>query len=497
MAASVTTSRAIYAGLSCGVAFAVPVCAYAVTLPFPAANGIVATCALPFTVGALAGVGLVTAMGAVADARADAHDEDTAVGEHEASHAAGAHGADEQRRSAHAGSRFFGKRGMPRDVPVIARASGAPSEEDAWAEIDALFSEDSPISCDAAHSKDIYEIAFEELRRNAAPAPQAAAAATAAPAAASAAPHHAAHADYASTSWQAPTGASAAMTGAPAATGAYPAAASSAAPQAWQAAPAASAATSTAMFMALAQQRAAAHAASAPANTNAYMPPAAAARTSAQATPTSTSYAAPAARAQATAGMSASSYVGAPARPMAQPADAADAPFDRDADARAALASLDRFGSERLARPVTGSMPAQAAAAPATPATSGAWATNPVARPAAAAAPVEPSVPAAQPASAPADAFADRRSVWAAALDILAEPEEPVRPAPATTAASARRASAIAEGKRANRMHEHVNELIEQELGQVASPAVQHSSREYLRVIQGGTASMPALQAEA
>ena len=70
MAASVTTSRAIYAGLSCGVAFAVPVCAYAVTLPFPAANGIVATCALPFTVGALAGVGLVTAMGAVAAARA-------------------------------------------------------------------------------------------------------------------------------------------------------------------------------------------------------------------------------------------------------------------------------------------------------------------------------------------------------------------------------------------------------------------------------------------
>lgn len=485
MAASVTTSRAIYAGLSCGVAFAVPVCAYAATLPFPAANGIVATCALPFTVGALAGVGLVTAMGAVADARADGHDEDAAVGEHEASHAAGAHGSDEQRRSAHAGSRFFGKRGMPRDVPVIARASGAPSEEDAWAEIDALFSEDSPISCDAAHSKDIYEIAFEELRRNAAPAPQAAAAATAAPAAASAAPHHAAHAGYASTSWQAPAGASAAMTGAPAATGAYPAAASPAASQAWQAAPAASAATSTAMFMALAQQRAAAHAASAPANTNAFMP---------QAAPASTSYAAPAARPQATANVAASPYASAPSRPVAQPADASDAPFDRDADARAALASLDRFGSERLARPVTGSMPAQAAPA------SGAWAAPaPAARAAAPSRPVAPAAapaPAAQPAAS-TDAFADRRNVWAAALDILAEPEEPVRPTPATTAASARRASAIAEGKRANRMHEHVNELIEQELGQVASPSVQHSSREYLRVIQGGTASMPALQAEA
>ena len=41
------------------------------------------------------------------------------------------------------------------------------------------------------------------------------------------------------------------------------------------------------------------------------------------------------------------------------------------------------------------------------------------------------------------------------------------------------------------------DELIEQELGQIASPAVRRSSREYLRVIQGGTASMPALQAEA
>lgn len=481
MAASVTTSRAIYAGLSCGVAFAVPVCAYAVTLPFPAANGIVATCALPFTVGALAGVGLVTAMGAVADARADAHDEDAAVGEHEASHAAAAHGSDEHHHSAHAGSRFFGKRGMPRDVPVIARASGAPSEEDAWAEIDALFSEDSPISCDAAHSKDIYEIAFEELRRNAAPAAQGAAAA-AAPAAA---PHHAAHARSASTSWQAPAGASAAMTGAPVAAPARPATASPTASQAWQAAPAASAATSTAMFMALAQQRAAAHAASAPANTNAFMP---------QAAPASTSYAAPAARPQATANVAASPYASAPSRPVAQPADASDAPFDRDADARAALASLDRFGSERLARPVTGSMPAQAAPA------SGAWAAPaPAARAAAPSRPVAPAAapaPAAQPAAS-TDAFADRRNVWAAALDILAEPEEPVRPTPATTAASARRASAIAEGKRANRMHEHVNELIEQELGQVASPSVQHSSREYLRVIQGGTASMPALQAEA
>ncbi|WP_297037519.1 hypothetical protein, partial [uncultured Enorma sp.] len=111
--------------------------------------------------------------------------------------------------------------------------------------------------------------------------------------------------------------------------------------------------------------------------------------------------------------------------------------------------------------------------------------------------------PAAMTPAAPAqDAFADRRNVWSAALDILAEPEAPVRTAaPASQAAAFNqnpsRANAIAEGRRANRMHAHVNELIEQELGQIASPAVRRSSREYLRVIQGGTASMPALQAEA
>lgn len=435
MAASVTTSRAIYAGLSCGFAFAVPVCAYAVTLPFPQANGIVAGCAMPFTVGALAGVGLVTALSAVADHRSgDADLEDTAAVEEERapSHrAARSHGKREA-RAQHAQNgdveRFFGKRGVPRDVPVIARAAGAPSEAAAWADIDALFDDDSPISCDASRSKDIYQIAFEELRRGAVHAERPAGSAAA-------------------------TGRMTPMSVRPVVAAAHTphvAAPPTATPAARHAqAPAASAAASTAMFMALAQQRAAAHAAEGAAQATGH----------AVAQPSAPSYGL---RAETSA------YT------------VRDMGYDRDADARAALASLDRFGGQRLATPAASAPAASAAAA-------------------------QPSfaAPAAMTPAAPAqDAFADRRDVWSAALDILAESEAPVRVATSGSHGVAfnqnpSRANAIAEGRRANRMHAHVNELIEQELGQIASPAVRRSSREYLRVIQGGTASMPALQAEA
>ena len=409
MAASISSSRAIYAGLSCGIAFAVPVCAYAVTLPFPVANGVVATCALPFTVGTLAGVGLINALTIAGEKMVDAHDTDAARSEreHDAFEHAAAHASQPEESDArHGGShraprtfsaRFFGKRGAPSDVPVIARAAGAPPVEDAWADIDSLFSDDSPISCDASHSKDIYQIAFEELRRgSSAREPMATTAAADATA----------------------TGRMMARQQAPA----------SQTPSA--AAPAA--ANSTAMFMALAQQRAAAHAQ----------------------------------QAQAAASQE-------PVRSMSS---------DRQDDARAALASLDRFGGERLARP------AVAQAAPST------------IRPAAA-------VPAQQDAATDSsDEFSDRRGVWSAALDILAEPE---RPAPARThrAAQASRsvvyaqrrssASAASASKREYLMHQHVDELIEEELDRIVAPSARPSSREYLRVIQGGTMSMLALQAEA
>lgn len=378
MAASVTTSRAVYAGLSCGLAFAVPVCAYAATLPFPQANGIVASCAVPFTVGALAGVGLVTAMSVVGDRRgAEGEDEAEAafeaaetpgMWEHTASAEEPAQAEGRHRATQKHARRFFGKRDMPSDVPVIARAAGAMSEEDAWADLDALFSDDSPISCDATRSKDIYQIAFEELRRGnirTARTDTPAAATGRMPAQGDAVSEAAPFAQPAAAATMATAATAAPATQAAMGAGVSPA--------------------STAMFMALAQQRVAA-------------------RTAASASaPTVT-------------------------------ASAAD--------------------------------PVSAAPAPA-------------------------------PAAQPIDAFADRRGVWAAALDILSEPVAAAAPVAHEPYISASRAAAIEEGKRANRRHDHVNELIEEELGQTESPAVRRSSREYLRVIQGGTASMPALQAEA
>ncbi len=64
----------------------------------------------------------------------------------------------------------FGRRRND-DVPVIERAAGALSEEEAWAEIDAAMSGNPSISCDPVRSKDIYQIALEELAaKQAAPA---------------------------------------------------------------------------------------------------------------------------------------------------------------------------------------------------------------------------------------------------------------------------------------------------------------------------------------
>lgn len=371
MAASVTTSRAVYAGLSCGLAFAVPVCAYAATLPFPQANGIVASCAVPFTVGALAGVGIVTAMSCVGDhrdAEAEAEGafeaaETSGAWEHTASAEEPAQAEGKHRATQKHARRFFGKRDMPSDVPVIARAAGAMSEEDAWADLDALFSDDSPISCDATRSKDIYQIAFEELRRG-----NIRTARTDTPAAATGRmpAQRDVAAEVASEPFAQPTAAAAVATTATAAPATQAATGAGVSP------------ASTAMFMALAQQRADVRAASAPA---------------------------------------------------AEPAYAA--------------------------KPVS------------------------------------------TPVEQPVDAFADRRDVWAAALDILSEPVATATPAAHEPYISASRAAAIEEGKRANRRHDHVNELIEEELGQTESPAVRRSSREYLRVIQGGTVAMPRYTAEA
>ena len=59
------------------------------------------------------------------------------------------------------------------------------------------------------------------------------------------------------------------------------------------------------------------------------------------------------------------------------------------------------------------------------------------------------------------------------------------------------RAEAIAEGVLANRRHARVNEILEEEIDRIDSRSVRRTGHEYLSVIEGGTSSFPSLQAEA
>ena len=165
MASQYGRPRAIAAGLACGASVAVPALAYAATLPFEEVHALVASCALPVAAGALAGTGVTAlathiALGRAARIEAEGRAASQASFE-EAPSFLRDEGADA------ASERFFGGRRAPKGVPVIARAQGAPSEAEAWAEIDSLLDDSSPISCDPRYSKDIYQIALEELRQGA------------------------------------------------------------------------------------------------------------------------------------------------------------------------------------------------------------------------------------------------------------------------------------------------------------------------------------------
>lgn len=94
--------------------------------------------------------------------------------------------------------------------------------------------------------------------------------------------------------------------------------------------------------------------------------------------------------------------------------------------------------------------------------------------------------------------YSGHEDMWAAALAILDGEDAAVPTSPSKTAYVAPgRMAAVAEGGNATRAHAHVNALLEEEFDRVPSPSVRRTSREYLRVIQGGTASMPRLQAQA
>lgn len=362
--------RALTAGVSAGACVALPALAYAFTLPFDGPHALVQAAGVPFAVGGLVGVGALS-LGSVMAERMAAADGDVKPERDQES------GTElrERRRWGRAASQdeYNG-------VPVIARAQNALSEAEAWKEVDALLSDASPVSCDAARSHDIYEIALHEMTRTA----QESAPAAAQPAEASSHPAEA----YGTSGQPVPDETSAFM----AAAGAMPA----------------------------------------------VSPGAVAAQVAAQAEDRATDLAAHAA-AQRTAVI--------------------------DVDA------LD------LDEPSMANMPAA-------------------------------SVPAQPVQEVAVVDYSGHEAMWAQALSILNEEDDAARAvaslgefdadSPFITAAVAPgRMEAIAEGARATGEHAHVNELLEKEFEQVRSSSVRNTSREYLRVIQGGTLSMPRVSAEA
>lgn len=154
--------------ISAGLGVALPLAAYAASLPFDGVNEAIRPDILPLAVGSLAGVCMLAISGHLMDARAERLAEEQS----EADRFRSVFSDTRSARSTHApqaGSRMRGHRSgkpvTPQGVPVISRAVDALDEAEAWAEIDAMFSGDSPFSCDPARSKDMYQIALEELRR--------------------------------------------------------------------------------------------------------------------------------------------------------------------------------------------------------------------------------------------------------------------------------------------------------------------------------------------
>lgn len=320
MASEKQMHPALVAGLSAGFGFAIPAVAYIATTPFDAAHAFVGAVALPFAVGSLAGVGLHV------------------VSDHVVrSHAAQIEEATDQAAAA-ARLRAEAARDARREgVPVIARAEDALSEEEAWADIDSLLESDRSVSCDPVASKDIYQIALEEMAR--------------------------------------------------------------------------------------------------------------ASRTPAQETPQ-------------------------PSQPAPTVPDTTET-FMALASGRLGVSTMDEAA-------VTGVIPMDDLE--------------------------EPS----ESIEVPMADYSGHEAMWAQALEILNEDKDEAAPAaPATdpfaynpdldttAVVFSARSEAVAEGKRATKMHTHVNDMLKEELDSSSSQAVRSQGREYLRVIQGGTLSMPRLSAEA
>lgn len=487
MASSDTTQRAVLAGLSCGIGLAVPVVMYAATLPFSSVNETVVAGAVPFAVGAVAGVGIYAASLGISEYRAqhaerlfqpDAMGGAANVNQHQNEFQTASMPAQQQwaapqgvataapavqANAAQPSSVFSGltgafqRRRADDGVPTIARAADAMSEADAWSMIDSMLDDDSPVSCDPTRSRDVYQVAIDELTYGGKTGSY--------------------NRDDIAAAARAVSGSHAAPAG------------------------------STAAFVALVANAAnnAATAQSVTYDTAVPVTPAAAADPYAD-EPLAVDEETIAARRAAE-----SSLWGAPAQQQAAeavPYNANLANIPIISDASAAAIDLDDLDEPVISN----DMPYVVAA--------------PVDVPASA----SQSVAADEPVDAtpeedvPMADYSGHEGMWAAAAAILDEVVEPAPVAapvftsapqsaapayvgrhsavfPEDTARISRegieRAEAIAAGIMENRRHERVNQILEEEIDRLQSAAVRRTGRAYLSVIEGGTASFEPLRAEA
>lgn len=451
--------RAIAVGISGGIGLAVPLLAHVATQSSPEAQATVASLSIPFALGSFAGVGAYVlssslfdmmdrreaeraaeSASATATAQADAPASAQGAFARESGDAA-PFAAGECASAAVTTSfeadieRFFGRHGKPDDVPVIARAADAMSEAQAWEEIDSMLSDSSPVSCDPLQSKDIYQIALEELARSGATGVvgRASAARHAAPAAAAGASADAAVATDAAAAGDASVPADA-----------------------------------TATFMAIAASR--------------------------EGVTESLSKDRLDEIASREAAMGSLDIMVAeedmPAvAPVAQPAQPVTvAPQAGAAVQATSLIDLDLDEPSGFVFQPAQTGPVAVAAVAADAADAADVAAEPVASAASSSTDNE-----SQTVEVPMVDYSGHEEMWAEALAIL---EEPAASAAPMGAHFAPRVAAVNEGRRATAVHSHVNQLLDQELNHIESQSMRHTSREFLRVIQGGTAAMPRLQAE-
>ena len=479
MASSDATQRAVLAGLSCGIGLAAPVVMYAATLPFSSVNETVVAGAVPFAVGAVAGVGIYAASLGISEYRAE-HDgrlfQPDAMGgaanfnQHHsefktASIPAQQQGAPQpaapagQANAAQPSSAFlsgltgaFQRRYADDGVPTISRAANAMDEAEAWAMIDSMLDDDSLVSCDPERSRDVYQVAIDELTNGGKTGSY--------------------NRDDIAAAARAVSGSHAAPAG------------------------------STAAFVALvanAANSAAHNAASSGASATAAS---ASQQSTAQSTPAADPYSDEpltvdeetiAARRAAESSLWGASAQKQAAEAAPYNANLASMPIISDAKG-VDLADLDEPAAVTVSidaqdRVDTGNLPDAS---------------------------LEEDIPMAD--------YSGHEDMWAAAVAIMAEVVDPA-PVMASTAVSVpvpaapayvgrhsavlpedtarisregiERAEAIAAGVMENRRHERVNQILEEEINRLESAAVKRTGRAYLSVIEGGTASFTPLRAEA